>query len=158
MLIGSWFAERSANFIQCCQERIQRLPLQYSALFTLRQTCVYLNWWRFKFNYLCDFQIWQGVEPRDGASTCKNFVLTGNPAGFGIECFHMTSRRPYWCPKTVKRRPCWCPKPILWELNSFLMQTLSFVPINLHRCWPREWKHSIPFRHLNDPFPKHENK
>ena len=60
-----------------------------------------------------------------------------------IECFHMTSRRPYWCPKTMKRRPCWCPKPILWELNSFLMQTLSFVPTNLHRCWPREWKHSI---------------
>ena len=21
------------------------------------------------------------------------------------------------------------------------MQTLSFVPINLHRCWPREWRH-----------------
>ena len=60
-----------------------------------------------------------------------------------IECFHMTSRRPYWCPKTMKRRPCWCPKPVLWELNSFLMQTLSFVPRNLHRCWPREWKHSI---------------
>ena len=55
----------------------------------------------------------------------------------------MTSRRPYWCPKTMKRRPCWFPKPILWELNSFLMQTLSFVPINLHRCWPRESKHSI---------------
>ena len=60
-----------------------------------------------------------------------------------IECFHMTSQRPYWCPKTMKRQPCWCPKPVLWELNSFLMQTLSFVPINLHRCWPREWKHSI---------------
>ena len=60
-----------------------------------------------------------------------------------IECFHMTSRRPYWCPKTMKRQPCWCPKPIRWELNSFLMQTLSFVSINLHRCWPREWKHSI---------------
>ena len=44
----------------------------------------------------------------------------------------MTSRRPYWCPK-----------PVLWELNSFLMQTLSFVPINLHRWWSREWKHSI---------------
>ena len=55
----------------------------------------------------------------------------------------MTSRRPYWCPKTMKRRPCWCPKPVLWELNSFLMQTLSFVPINLHTCWPREWRHSI---------------
>ena len=25
-----------------------------------------------------------------------------------IECFHMTSRRP-----------CWCPKPISWELNIF---------------------------------------
>ena len=55
------------------------------------------------------------------------------------ECFHMTSRRPYWCPKTMKRRPCWCP---MWELNSFLMQTLSFVPIHLHRCCPREWKHA----------------
>ena len=63
----------------------------------------------------------------------------------GIECFHMTSRRPYWCPKTMKRQPCWCSKPVLWELNSFLMQTPSFVPINLHRCWPREWKHSIHF-------------
>ena len=64
-------------------------------------------------------------------------------AGPPIECFHMTSRRPYWCPKIMKRRPCWCPKPILWELNSFLMQTLSFVSINLHRCWPRESKHSV---------------
>ena len=27
-----------------------------------------------------------------------------------------------------------------WTL--FLMQTLSFVPKNLYRCWPREWKHS----------------
>ena len=50
-----------------------------------------------------------------------------------IKCFHMTSRRPYWCPK-----------PVLWELNSFLI-LFSFVLINwnLHRCWPREWKHSI---------------
>ena len=57
-----------------------------------------------------------------------------------IARFHMTSRWPYCCSKTIKRRPCWCSKPILWELNSFLMLTLSFVPINLHRCWPREWK------------------
>ena len=34
---------------------------------------------------------------------------------------HMTSWRPYLCPKTIKRRPCLCPKPVLWELNSFLM-------------------------------------
>ena len=63
-----------------------------------------------------------------------------------MKCFHMTSRRPYWCPKTMKRRPYWCPKPIFWKLNSFLMQTVSFVPINLHRCWLREWKHSIKDR------------
>ena len=50
-------------------------------------------------------------------------------------------------PKTMKRRPCSCPKPVLWELNSFLMQTLSFVSMNLHRCWPREWKHSIKCCH-----------
>ena len=43
----------------------------------------------------------------------------------------------------MKRRPCYCPKPILWELNSFRMQTLSFVPINLHICWARKWKHSL---------------
>ena len=48
--------------------------------------------------------------------------------GFGlrprIERFHMTSRRPYWCSKTMKRRPCWCTKKILVELfsnvNAFL--------------------------------------
>ena len=28
-------------------------------------------------------------------------------------------------------------------LNSFFMKTLSFVPIKLHRCWPRDCKHSI---------------
>ena len=39
----------------------------------------------------------------------------------GIDRSHMTSRRPYWCTKTMKRRPCWCTKPILWELSSFLM-------------------------------------
>ena len=77
----------------------------------------------------------------------------------GIECFHMTSRRPYWCPKTMKQRPCWCPKLIFWELNSFLMQTLSFVPINLHRCWPREWKHSIlKSLHLNHSQLSRENE
>ena len=40
------------------------------------------------------------------------------------------SWRPYWCSKTMKWRPCLCTKTILWELNSFLMQTLSFVPMN----------------------------
>ena len=62
---------------------------------------------------------------------------------FPIERFYITSRRPYWCSTTMKRRPCWRTNTILWELNSFLMQTLSFVPINLHRCRSRDWKRSI---------------
>ena len=89
------------------------------------------------------------------AKTCRYFKFSWNATALSqsncinfscssiIGCFHMTSRRPYLSPKTIKRRPCWCPKPIQWELNSLLTQTLSFVPINLHRCWSREWKHSI---------------
>ena len=50
-----------------------------------------------------------------------------------------------WCSKATKRWPCWCPKPVLWELNVFLCKKLSFVPINLHRCLPRERKRSIAF-------------
>ena len=81
------------------------------------------------------------TKPRPTSSRAMGEIITQMYGS--IECFHMTSRRPYWCPKTMKRRSCWCPKPVLWELNSFLMQTLSFVPNNLHRCWPLEWKHSI---------------
>ena len=60
--------------------------------------------------------------------------------GLSIESFHMTSRQPYLCSKNSQTAA----KPILWELNSFLMWTLSFVPMNLHRCWPSERKRSIP--------------
>ena len=31
----------------------------------------------------------------------------------------MTSRWPYWCPKTMKRLPCWCPKPISGSRTLF---------------------------------------
>ena len=35
--------------------------------------------------------------------------------------FRMKSRRPYWCPKTLKRRPCWCPSsPVGVELFSYV--------------------------------------
>ena len=44
-------------------------------------------------------------ETRDGVAKCRLFSQA-------IECFHMTSRRPCWCPKTIKRRPRWCPKPV----------------------------------------------
>ena len=31
------------------------------------------------------------------------------------------------------------PKLDLWELNIFPLFFISFVPINLLSCWPREW-------------------
>ena len=31
---------------------------------------------------------------------------------------------------------------LLWELNLFLMEEPSFVPVNLYSCWPRGWKRS----------------
>ena len=46
-----------------------------------------------------------------------------------IECIHRMSR----CSKTKKRWPHWSSKQIPWELDSFLMQKISFVPITLHR-------------------------
>ena len=61
-----------------------------------------------------------GVQTTVLSETCE-LPLTWAPLEYSIECFHMTSRRPYWCPKTMKLRPCLCPKPILWELNSFLL-------------------------------------
>ena len=58
-----------------------------------------------------------------------------------VDRLHMTSRRPYWCPKTMERRPCWWRwffKQISWELSSFVLETPYLVSINLHWCWPRE--------------------
>ena len=47
------------------------------------------------------------------------------------EHFHITSRLPYWCSKTIKRRPFYCFKPVLLHVNSFLMKTFSFGQIHL---------------------------
>ena len=57
--------------------------------------------------------------------------------------FHILSRSPCWCPQRKKWRPCWCPDPILRELNSMIMQTLSFVFTEKHGCWSRECKTRI---------------
>ena len=64
-----------------------------------------------------------------------------------IKCFHMTSQRPCWSSKTKKWRPWWCTKLILWELDSIIMQILSFVAVIKYGCWSREWKSSV--HHLN---------
>ena len=50
----------------------------------------------------------------------------------------MTSRPPYLRSKTIKRQSYWCSKPVLLELNLFVVEKLSFVPLNLHKCWPIE--------------------
>ena len=55
----------------------------------------------------------------------------------------MTSRRPYlWTKQWIGGHVC-VQKKILWELNSFHMLKLSFIPSNLQSCWPRDWKRSI---------------
>ena len=67
-------------------------------------------------------------------ATLETKRVPGAEMRLAIERFHMTSRRLHCYSKTMKRRPCWFPKPTLWQLKSFLMETLSFVPINVHRC------------------------
>ena len=59
------------------------------------------------------------------------------------ECFHMTSRRPYWCLTQWNGNHVGVSNQSCGSWILFFMQTLSFVPINLHRCWPSEWKRPI---------------
>ena len=80
---------------------------------------------KFYFNFTCNrsLQCWNNVIAfRNNATTMCQCCVS-----LTIKRFHVTSRRPYWCSKTMKWRPCWCTKPDLWELSSFLMQTFSFV-------------------------------
>ena len=71
--------------------------------------------------YLVNFACMALKLGKVGPTTC---ISSFNPCpplpSVAIERFHMTSRWPYWCSKTIKRRPCWCTKPVLWELISFL--------------------------------------
>ena len=63
---------------------------------------------------------YQIIRSMDHARSEKLFLFTYE-IEVVIERFHMTSRWPYWCSKTMKRPPCWCTKTTLRELNSFLM-------------------------------------
>ena len=91
-----------------CQQDKENLSRISFSKICIPRTC---NSWKGKDNAKVRFT-WSATQnvPRRQFKEC-----------YGKERFHMTSRRPYWCFKTIKRRPCWCPKPILWELNSFLM-------------------------------------
>ena len=55
----------------------------------------------------------------------------------------MTSRRPYLRTKQWIGGHVCTQKKILWELNSYHMLKLSFIPSNLQSCWPCDWKRSI---------------
>ena len=61
-----------------------------------------------------------------------------------IDSFQMTSRRPYLCTKNI-----------LWELNSFHMLKLSFIPSNLQSCWLSEQKRSINYAWFENLMQKH---
>ena len=56
------------------------------------------------------------------------------------EPFHMTSRLPYWCPKTNETAATLTLVSQTSPVGDqpFDMKNLStFVTINLHSCWPR---------------------
>ena len=65
-------------------------------------------------------------------SRCFNYRAFSHDVTAAISMIQIMNRRPYWCAKQN-----------LWNLNSFSMLTLSFVPMHLHGCWTRESKHSI---------------
>ena len=97
--------------------------------------CIFTKGLCSKGNFLICFKFIPSSPPSPPPKLARLDDPTATPtrtAKKAIDCL------PFWCPKAMKGRPCWCPRPILWVLNSFLMQTLPFVAINLHRCWPRE--------------------
>ena len=83
-------------------------------------------WYRWPHGQECKTKLEWVIRP----------VLESTYSHSSIKRFHMTSRRPYWCSKTIKRRPYWCSKQILRELDPFLMLKFFFVLIHLHRWWP----------------------
>ena len=72
------------------------------------------HWWVLQFTwvFICTTKILQSsfkISARWFNSVLSSFFSCTAAC---IECFHMTSWRPYLCPKTMRRRPWWCPKPI----------------------------------------------
>ena len=60
-----------------------------------------------------------------------------------IQCFHLTSQRPYWCLKTIKWRPSWYPKWVRLNFSSVLIQTFPIVLALQYGRRSREWRHYI---------------
>ena len=63
------------------------------------------------------------------------------------ERFYVTSRRPYWCSKTMKRWPaCWCSKPILMGFFSYVNPFIcSNKFVWMLATWVKtpNWSHSV---------------
>ena len=116
-----------------CQPRFPTAPLLILLLIFFNFSFLFVNQLPFQGRTCGYFSLW----------TYHLSLPWGYHTARCIKRLHMTSRLSYWCSKTIKRRPCSFSNPILWELNSFLMRTLSFVILmNLLRWWPSDWKRS----------------
>ena len=111
--IGHVLPSWNLNHWQCCPRVVRHLEKR-------------VMWYRWPHGQACKTKLELVIRP----------VLESTHSHSSIERFHMTSRRPYSCSKTMKRRPYWCSKQILRELDLFLMQKFFLVLINLHRWWP----------------------
>ena len=78
--------------------------------------------------------------------------LSAIKADYPVDRFHMTSQRPYLCYENNDSVAMFVYKKITWELNSFHMLKLSFIPSNLQSCWPCDWKQSILIFNHFKPF------
>ena len=85
-------------------------------------SCVCIAWYKYSRRWensrqLCKPETKSCLYQAMQTLTKFNLINTTYPIkDYSIECFHMTSRRPYWCPKSI-----------LWELNSFLRQLERFL-------------------------------
>lgn len=87
---------------------------------------------------------WFALTCQKHCSTC--FIWMGPCKGFSstspwqYRVYSHDVRAAILVSRNNETKPCQCPIAILWELNPFLVQTLSLALINTHGCWPRESK------------------
>lgn len=71
-----------------------------------------------------------------------------------LNCFHLNGYIKEIYQKTtgqlhlMSRRPCWfCTKKNPARIELLYLKKISFIPRNLHGCWPRDWKWPIKRYH-----------
>ena len=73
---------------------------------------------------------------------CDSFSCWLTRAVVYLRAFSRDGTEAMSCSKIKKRWPYWCTKPVLWELNSFSMQTSPFVSAKQYGGLSLEGKHS----------------